>query len=48
VETCTWIELTNEAEWEPNSSEFMEAEEACVNANNSINLRYQGSYAISK
>jgi hypothetical protein len=36
VETCTWIELTNEAEWEPNSHEFMEAGEACVNANNSI------------
>lgn len=36
IETCKWIILTSDAGWEPNSPEFMEAEEACINANNSI------------
>jgi len=36
IETCKWIELTNPTEWEPISSEFMEAEEVCIRTNNSI------------
>jgi hypothetical protein len=26
METCTWIELTSEEEWEPNSNRFKEQE----------------------
>jgi len=41
IETCKWVELTSAADWEPNSLDFVEAEQAYINANNSIQPELQ-------
>jgi len=46
VETCKWIILTSDAEWNPNAEEFEEKENVFERSQSSITVEERNIYAV--